>query len=139
MKRFYRYESKDIPNLSKEIWDIINSGLQSESCDYGVLEIDSWLSDGYAQLWVLTDGKKPISIVITTVEKTSKAKYINVLLVAGEKDYNDWEIIEKTLCDSAKDINCDYIEYIGRNGFMRLLNQFGWKENAIVARKVLNG
>jgi hypothetical protein len=109
---------------------------------HGTLGIDDVYHDllkGKTILWIITkDDYSIISAVITDVNQYPKKKTIRVLMAGGDR-LDDWELrFCEALMEWANNIHADGIEVIGRKGWERRLEKYGYKLAHTVLLKEIN-
>ena len=89
-----------------------------------------------AVLWLVTDDKKDVYCAFTTREAHyPRAKYLCVDFMGGE-GLSEWAADVCALLDRyAADSGLDGVEMYGREGWVRILQPFGWRRNGVMLVK----
>ena len=77
------------------------------------------------------------ALVITEVIKTPRRNFLSVFLVAGDLD--SVMSLHEEVCDWNVANGCDFFRISVRPGFVRLMEQRGWKKRQVVMELDLHG
>lgn len=79
------------------------------------------------QLWGIHDGDLK-AVAVTEIIIYPKIKRLRIVLIGGH-EIDFWEALaEKTFNDFAKEKGCSGIEILGRRGWVRRLEKYGYQE-----------
>lgn len=92
---------------------------------------------GHMLLWVVYDSERVYGHVITETKDYPRCKMLTVQYCAGEHGHMA-EIEDKTMDTLerfAKDAGCAGIEFVGRPGWRRTANKFGYDVQSVMYQK----
>lgn len=119
-------------NLSAPLLAGIEESLAREGT-HGLTDVEMALRAGDAQLWVSDDG---LGAAVTEINNyPSGAKRARIWLSAGRLE----SIIsmDADFADLARELGCDSVELLGRQGWARALKEHGWTPHSITMMKRL--
>ena len=92
-------------------------------------------------LWIAFDGdnEKIDGIVVTHFTVYPRKKALTILLCAGEKLNNWYDVMLKQLEEFSKVNSCTLISSGGRKGWVRRMKKDGFKQSFFIAEKELIG
>ena len=105
---------------------------------YSVDDIGKMISDEIQQLWIIADDDhEVVGAVVTQVWETPQKKICDVVACAGDglDDYL-YESM-KELENFARLNHCDAMRVEGRNGWLKVLEPYGFGKTSIVMEKEL--
>jgi hypothetical protein len=86
-------------------------------------------------LVVMGEDGKVIGFCSTAITNYDQIKMLQVRMLAGDF-FSDWiDDMHETLEKFAMENNCDGMELIGRRGWVRKLDRFGWREAFVTVEK----
>jgi hypothetical protein len=94
------------------------------------------LMNNQEMLWVVAgDDGKVIGFCSSAFVEYDEVKLLQVRMLAGDF-FSEWiEDMHSLLEKFAHENNCDGLELIGRRGWVRKLERFGWREAFITVEK----
>lgn len=128
------------PELIDAIWLKIEPILQKAIVyDYGNLTLDivkQKLQAGDMQLWVVNQNGL-VGAYTTELVDDYGQKICRGLLLSGEK-LNEWvDALNDKLEWFAKQNKCVAIEFVGRKGWKKIVNRYGYRDIHTIYQKVL--
>lgn len=122
------------PNDIEEIWNMV-AGPIDEACAAtgSVNSAEQWrerFSRGNGTLWLMTEGEQIVGLFVTECYDTARGKTCGVPVVYG--DLRDLQIGLDAIMQEARDSGCVRVEGFARDGWIRALQQHGWRPIATV-------
>lgn len=99
-------------------------------------DIYEGLTSRQMKLWLASEPERVIACCITRVINYQRMRSLEILVCGGE-DMNSWTHFYSEIEKYARTLECDAIEFGGRKGWARVLNDDGFKEVYVVHRKML--
>ena len=93
-------------------------------------DVKSGIIDGRMQLWPAAK-----SCLITEITQYPKKKVLHVFLGAG--DLEEIKSMQPDVVAWGKSHGCTSLTMAGRKGWLRRINDIGWKEQLVVMEKVI--
>jgi hypothetical protein len=120
-------------------WDfyeaMINKVLRRAHAGTSSEDVLTCLQRGNMQLW-RDDARK--GVAVTEIQVYPQYKQLLIFMVAG-RDVRDWLDEGHQQLDSfARQNGCEYMEFMGRPGWERLMEGYGYNEKFVRMRKSLN-
>ena len=113
---------------------------KSEDWTRGRANVDDILRfvlNGQMQLWVAYEGGVVYGHVITEIKQYPQCKMLVVQYCAGEE--NHMQFVEDEMFDLldrfAKDAGCAGIEFVGRPGWRKQANKYGYSVQSVMYQK----
>ncbi len=124
-----------VPLVLKEIEPLIER-LDVRMADrYSKEDLVGYLLDGTLALWVVVEDDRIIAFVATRIVDFPQARCLSLQFAAGQ----DMKSISVPLLETfhyyARDMGCTEIEAMGRLGWARHLEQYGFRTTYVVAKK----
>ena len=103
----------------------------------GVDDILRFVLNGQMQLWVAHQEGQVYGHVITEIKDYPRCKMLIVQYCAGEEDYMQYAEDEMfDLLDRfAKDAGCAGVEFVGRPGWRKQANKYGFSVQSVMYQK----
>lgn len=94
------------------------------------------LMKNFEMLWVvMNDDGKIVGFCTSAITKYDSVKLLQVRMLGGDF-FSEWiDDMHERLETFAKDNGCDGLELIGRRGWVRKLERFGWREAFVTVEK----
>lgn len=117
----------DLVENINTVWNdclpLIEKSFRSKVHLNSALDYYSALLKEEVQLWIAYD-ENIIGAVITSIDEGSAAKIMSILSLGGTKIEQWIGIMDQTFTQYALENNCDAIEWVGRGGFTRFVEDY---------------
>lgn len=89
------------------------------------------------KLWVIYSHGVPTGAFITQIETGTRGRALNVIALGGE-GMDDWiESWSEAMTIYGRECQCRYIFEMGRRGWVRVMDRYGWVDGPATMIKVL--
>jgi hypothetical protein len=102
---------------------------------YKVDDLIGFLLDGTLDLWVVLRGRTIIAFVATRIFEYPQARCFSLQFAAGDDMAAISEPLMRTFHDYARDTGCSEIEVLGRPGWARHLEPYGFRTAYVAVKK----
>lgn len=126
----------DIDTFWQEVEPFINKALEYNHGEFTTEDIYGWLKNQKMQLWVVHENGIQAAAV-TEVVIYPRKKIVRILALAGN-GFDEWSDDLQALFEFwGKKLDADGIEIIGRRGWIKKLEKYGYSEAHTVLKKEL--
>lgn len=102
---------------------------------YTVKDLVGYLIDGTLDLWVVIRGDGIIAFVATRIVEFPRARCLSLQFASGSDMEAISDVLMSTFHSYARDMGCAEIEVLGRPGWARHLEPYGFKAAYTVVKK----
>lgn len=93
------------------------------------------LMSGMEMLWVVMSESKIVGFCTSAITVYDGVKMLQVRMLGGDR-FSEWiDDMHESLEKFARENGCDGMELIGRRGWVRKLDRFGWREAFVTCEK----
>ncbi len=117
-----------LTSLPKECEDNIKKALEHSYGELTMKEIASDLLEGVRQIWLMTKGDKVVGTFLTKVSETDQKRICEITHAGGKGVIKYRDFLFETFTKWAKDNQCTDITIIGRDGWSRLYEPYGFEK-----------
>ena len=88
------------------------------------------------KLWLAFDGATLKGCMVTQLANYPRIKVLSIV-AAGGRDAREWMQFDSTISEYARILDCEAIEFLGRQGWEKMVAPYGYKPVVTVFRKTL--
>ena len=122
-------------------WPIIEGWVDGALQHGGVSLYPRDIYDGLVsrnmKLWLVAEGDDIRACCVTQLVNYQRMRCLNVLVVGGQ-ELDNWHHFYSELEDHAGLLDCDGVEFGGRNGWHKKATEYGFKPVMVIYRKMLS-
>lgn len=134
--RIYNHKILASEALAKTTW-FIQQGLDQSKGEEDLDSILRYVVEGTAQLWIVYNGSFVVGAYTTQVIDYPNLSTVRIITLAGD-EFSQWiDLAYKELVQFAKSQNAKRLDLVGRKGWVKVLDRFGFKEAYTVVVKEL--
>jgi hypothetical protein len=126
----------ETPGYWPQIEPWITAALSHGSIMYTPREVYNSLISRNMKLWLAFDGEELKACAVSHVFNYSVAKCLN-FLAAGGSDADEWLRFDSVICEYARLLDCEQVEFVGRDGWRKKAAPYGYRAVATVFRKAI--
>lgn len=105
-----------------------------------VEQVQHQLGEGFARVLVCADGSAIMSAtIIQCYVNNREERLLHVIATAGKDMWSWLDVLIEKLAELAEEEECAAVEMIGRPGWHRKLNKYGFKTEIVSMRLDING
>lgn len=129
----YGISSANVDEVFPQIKPFLESSTQYSDGAFTPSDILKAVKQKEMQLWVVAKDGIIYSAVITEVKLFPSEQHLNILFLSGNQ-MTKWIHLIKDLIARAKENKCDAVKVYGRRGWIKILNEYGFKESHVVLK-----
>ena len=129
--------SSDIDQVWKACLPFIEAAADKGQAEMTTDDIYHFCKEARMQLWIIFDENHKIQAAATTEIIDYPAKKVCRLVTLGGTNFDDWMESIQVIEEWASERNCVSLETFCRKGFLRKLNNYGYKQTYVVLGKDL--
>jgi hypothetical protein len=114
------------PHIKRAI-DLTGGELTSE-------DVYEALQKGYMFAWAIYTGPKVNAVLVLEPVQLRHFRICRIVVVSGE-NFEDWKHFEGFIEHWARGMGCEYIDGLGRPGWVKMAAELGYKHQYTVMRK----